>query len=94
MAEVKETREALVGLLEVACVLAERLRDGADVGDAMAVWAKLQSDSEFALKLSTAYQGVGAVPAELGDLTTGELVELVTTVLSYLPKLVAALKKA
>lgn len=93
MVGIKETQEALVGINEVAILLASRLKDGVGVDDFAAVWEKLNNDAEFKAKLEAAYQGVSQVPSEIKDLDVGEIVSLVMAQAGYVPKLVEALKK-
>lgn len=90
---IKETLEALVGVNEVAILLATRLKDWVGVDDFAAVWEKLQNDAEFKAKLEAAYNGVAQVPTEIKDLEISEVVTLVMTQAAYVPKLVEALKK-
>ena len=90
---IKETKEAIVGLLELATCLAEKFNDGVQVKDFSELWAKLQIDEGFKKKLSDAYEGANGIPAELKDLDLYEGVEMSSVVLAYLPKIVDALKK-
>jgi len=91
---IKECKEALIGINELAVVLASVFKDGAQIGDAAVLWAKLQADPEVSAKLVAAYQGVSLIPAEVKDLDLGEGVELVSLQAAYVPKLIAALSKA
>lgn len=91
---IKEAKEALVGVNELAICLAERLKDGVGVDDMVALFMKLQSDDEFKAKLAAAADGIGAVPAELKDLSLAEGMELAVVQIAYVPKLLAAIKKA
>lgn len=90
---IKETKEAVAGVMELAVLLAARLKDGVQLGDVVAVYDKLKDDAEFQAKLLAAYGGVGAVPAEVKDLDLMESVELVTVIVPYVPKVADALKK-
>ena len=48
---IKELKEALVGVNELAIFIAMRLKDGIGLDDAMAIWSKLSSDEEFKQKM-------------------------------------------
>jgi hypothetical protein len=91
---IKETKEALIGINELAVAIAGALKDGLQVGDAAYLWAKLQSDPAMSAKLMAAYEGASKIPAEVKDLDLGEGIELLSVQASYVPKLVAALSKA
>lgn len=93
--DIKETKEALIGINEIALLIATRLKDGLQlVEDISAVIAKLTTDAEFQAKLKDAYENIGAIPEEVKDLQIGEVVELVGVQVGYIPKFVDALKKA
>lgn len=91
---VKELKEALVAVNELAIFLAERMKDGAGVDDAMALYSKLASDEAFKAKMMAAYDGIAMVPAEIKDITLPEGIELAMLQVQYVPGLLAALKKA
>ena len=94
MAGIKETKELLVGVNEVALVLIERLKDGIQIGDDIAaIIAKWQSDSDFQAKLTLAVMGINGIPEEVKDIDVNEGVELATIQLSYIPRILAAAKK-
>ena len=91
---IKETKEVLVGLNEVALVLCERLKDGLQIGsDVSAVVEKVLGDADFRAKVVAAAEGIAAVPSEIKDLAIGEIIELATVQIGYVPKIVDALKK-
>jgi hypothetical protein len=87
----KETKEVLVAVNEVALVLVKQLKDGVGLDDFAAVYAKITGDAEFREKLYAAYEGISKVPAEVVDLDLGEVIDLVGTQVSYVPKYIAAL---
>lgn len=88
--DVGETREMLVGVMEMAVMMAELFKDGVDVGDFMEMFMRLRSDDRFV----KAFQGMHEIPAEAADLSLEEGAELVGVVMPYVPKIVAAMKKA
>jgi len=89
---VKETKEAIIGVNELSLFLCQRLKDGVQVGDAVALWAKLTSDAEFMSKIQAAYDGAALIPAEMKNATFTQDAELIGIQLSYLPKFIEALK--
>ena len=90
---IKELKEALVGVNELAIFIAMRLKDGIGLDDAMAIWSKLSSDEEFKQKMVAAYDGISQVPAEIKDLDLAEGIELAVLQAQMLPALIAAMKK-
>lgn len=90
---IKETKELLVGVNELSVFLVERLKDGAQVGDAVALIDKLKNDPDFQAKLAAAYDQINQVPAEVKDLSLMEGIELVMVQANYVPKIIEAAKK-
>lgn len=90
---IKETKEALIGINEVGIFIASRVKDGLGLDDAEAAFQKMIGDPEFKAKFVAAYEGAGAIPAEIKDLSILESVELVQIQVSYLPKIKEALSK-
>jgi hypothetical protein len=90
----KETQEALIAVNEVALTVCERLKDGFQAGEDIAlVFAKFSTDSAFMAKLKAGMDNIGAVPGEIKSITLQDTLELATIQISYIPKFVAALKK-
>lgn len=89
---VKETKEALVGINELALILCKRLKDGVQLADALAVWDAIKNDAEVQAKIVAAYDGISLVKAEVADIDLSEGIELAVMQAQYVPKLVAALK--
>lgn len=92
MAGIKETSEMLVGVNEVTLVFVKHLKDGVQLGDFAAFWSEFQNNAEFKAKVQAAYEGASAVPSEAGDLDLSEGMQLAGIQLSYLPRIVEALK--
>lgn len=90
---IKETKEAVIGVFEVAIELIKGFKDGVQLGDFVQFWNDFKDDPEFQQKLKDAYEGIGQVPDEIGDLDAYEGVELVGVVLPYIPKIIEAFKK-
>jgi len=94
MVGIKETKELLVGVNEVAIVMIERLKDGLQLGeDVAAIIGKWQSDSDFQAKVTLAVMGINGISAEVKEIDVNEAVELAGVQLSYIPKILEAAKK-
>lgn len=92
--DIKETKEALMGLNEVTLLLAKQMTDGLQVTqDLAAVVSELLSNADLKNKLMEAGRGIQLVPAELKDVDLSEGIELVKVQASYVPKLLEAFKK-
>ena len=90
---IKETKEAIVAVNELAIAVIGAVKDGVQpVQDFAALFSKYQSDADFKAKIDAAVQGIQAVPAELADLSLTETAELVGIQVAYVPKIVEALK--
>lgn len=92
MTGIKETKEALIGVNEVAVLIASKFKDGVQFGDFAAFWEAFKNDAEFKAKMESAYMGYQAIPEEVKDLDIGEGIELAMVQIQYVPKLVAAFK--
>ena len=90
---VKETKEMLVGANELTIALLAQLKDGFQMADLAALFAKLQADEDFKAKLQAAYDGMAGIPAEMKDISMAEGIELALVQVQYLPKIIAAAKK-
>ena len=93
MTGIKETKELLVGVNELSIFLISRLRDGLDTGDFVAFYKKITEDDKFVDFMKVAYQDIGKVPEELGDIDLFEGFELSKLQLEYVPKILEALGK-
>lgn len=85
---VKETKEALLALVLLGKFVADRLKDGAQIDDALALGQKLL-DEEFKSKVMAGVDGIDKVPAEIKDLKLAEIFELAQVI----PELLAILQK-
>lgn len=92
-AGIKETKEAVIGLNEIALVLANRFKDGVQITDFTVMWDKLQNDAEFKAKLEAAWNNYKLIPAEVKDIDLSEGGELVIVQIGYLPKFIDEFKK-
>lgn len=90
---VKETKEALVGLLRLSKVLAESFKDGVQAADFTIVLAKITGDAALQQALMDAYNGIDKVGTELGDLSLGEGFDLIQASIPEVLALVETLRK-
>lgn len=77
MSGITETKEGLVALLVLGKFVAERAKDGLDLGDAGALISKFVLDSEFKAVVEAGIQGLEAIPEELGNIDLQEALDLV-----------------
>lgn len=89
---IKETEEAIVGILKLGLVLWKAFHDGFQFGDVADLWIAFQEDDEFKEALVSAYEGYRNIPDEIGDLSIDEMVDLTGVMLTYLPKYLHAIK--
>lgn len=92
MAEVKgikETQEAIVALVTLGKFVADRLKDGIQLDDALALGEKLVLDADFKKIVTDGITGIDQVPAEVQDLSFAEIIELA----KVLPELIAIFQK-
>lgn len=90
---IKETKEVLVGFIELAALLAVEFKDGVQVQDAISIIAKIQSNPELQAKLIAAYNGIDQVPSEVSNLSLAEAISIVPEVIEAMKKLFDAVKK-
>jgi hypothetical protein len=89
MAEGKELEQLVVGVMELAVLLADRFKDGVQVEDALVIFAKLQSDPVF----KDALVGLGNLPEEVKELEPKDYVEISIKVLQYIPVFIEMFSK-
>ena len=89
---IKETKEAIIGVNELSLVLIKHLKDGAQLTDISAVVEEIKNNPELLAKLQAAKDGIDQVPAEAKDISLVEGGELLMAQVSYVPKIIAALK--
>jgi hypothetical protein len=91
--DIKETKEALIGINEVSLCLAEKFKDGVQVTDFTELYAKITSDEAFKEKVKAAYDNYKAIPEEVKDVDAGEALELAAIQLDYAPKFIEVFAK-
>lgn len=89
---VKEVKEALIGVNEIAILVASKFKDGVQFGDFAAFWDAFKNEQEFKDKVEAAYNNFQNIPEEVKDMDISEGIELAMVQISYVPKLVAAFK--
>ena len=87
--DVKEMKEMMVGLMEIALLLAKEFKDGVQIDDFMDIFMALKDDPKF----MEAFKGLKEIPAEAKDLDLNEGMELAMMVMAYVPKFIEAMKK-
>jgi len=90
---IKETQEALKGAGVLLVFILERLKDGVNVDDAIAIFSKFQTDAEFKKVLSEAYDGASKIKGEIKDIDLVEGLALGKDVIDLVPQIIKALKK-
>jgi hypothetical protein len=76
----KETKEAIVGIIALAKEIVELSKDGLQPSDMMVLVSKLAADEIFRTKLLNAVQGLEKIPAELQPLTIEKGIDLVLAI--------------
>jgi hypothetical protein len=92
MLAVKETKELLVGVNELSLIMIKHLKDGAQISDVMAIVDEMKNNPELLAKLEAAKNDIAAIPEEIKDCSLVEAGELAMVQISYVPKIIAALK--
>lgn len=90
---IKETKEAVVGLLTIASLLATHFKKGVKLENAMALFAQLQTDEELKAKIEAAMKDVDKVGSETKELSAKEILEILIEALPEVEKLIEAVKK-
>lgn len=92
MPTVKESKEILLLTKALAVFLAERLKDGAGVDDAIALLSKLALDPAFVVLAAEAWAGASEAGKELADLDGAEIKELGHIAVDIVADVISALK--
>jgi hypothetical protein len=89
---IKETEEALEGILKLGLVMWKTFHDGFQMGDITDLWIAFQEDEEFKETLLNAFEGYKAIPDEIGDISIDEVVALSGVMIKYLPRYLHAIE--
>ena len=92
MEGIKETKELLTGVNEIAVRLIKIFKDGVQLSDVGQLIILAQTDEALKAAVKAAGDAVQKVPEELQDLTVLEGIELGMLQMSYVPKILEALK--
>lgn len=65
--EMKETKELLIGLVLLGKLVADRVKDGVQIDDAIAIGEALLKDGEFKTKIEAAYKDADKINDEFKD---------------------------
>lgn len=76
----KETKEAIVGLIAVAKEIVALSKDGLQPADLVVLMTKAASDEVFRNKLLNAVQGLEKIPAELQPITIEKGIDIVLAI--------------
>ena len=87
--DIKEMKEMMVGLMEMALMMAELFKDGVQAEDFMQMFMKLKDDPRYL----EAFKGMKEIPAEAKDIDLQEGMELVMMMMPYIPRMIDAMKK-
>jgi len=85
----KETREMLLALVVLGKFVSDRLKDGVQLDDAVALGSALLVDGEFKKLVQAGYIGSELIDDEFKDFSLAKALELVQAI----PELVAILQK-
>jgi len=92
MPGIKETTEGLIAANEFTLMMMDVLSDGAQVGDFMALYVKYNSDPGIKAKIDAGIKDLNKAKQEIPDIDLTEAAALIGVQVSYVPRIVAALK--
>lgn len=84
---VKETKEAILALVVIGKFVVDRLKDGAQIDDAIALGTALLADGDFKATVMAGVNGIDQVPAEVKELDIQDMIEIAKVI----PEIVAKL---
>lgn len=90
---IKETREAVKGAGVLLLFILTRLKDGVGIDDAIAIFAKFQTDEEFKTVLVEAYKGAEKIKGEVKNIDLIKGLTLGKDVMDLIPQILEVLKK-
>ena len=90
---IKETKEMLEGMLELAAMLLTVFKDGAQATDIVQIFEIISKNDALKEKLLAAYNGAEHVQDEVKDVTLAEGIELLMIMIQKAPMLIEAAKK-
>lgn len=84
---IKETKELITGIGELSLLLIEKLRDGWDFSDPIAIMMEIQKNPKF----KEAVKGIKNIPSEASDLSMDEIFDLLGVGMTYTQKIIFAI---
>lgn len=88
----KETKEAVIGILVLGKLIAEVLKDGPQIADAVTLFAKLQ-EPEIKAKVDAALADINLVKGEVEKAKIGDYLELVAAIIPELTSIIETVQK-
>lgn len=85
----KETKEAIIALALLGKLVADRVKDGVQLDDAVAIGEALLIDGEFKQKIEAGYKDANLIASEFKDFSLVKAMDLATV----LPELAAIVNK-
>jgi len=92
-AGVEEVKSVTIAANELMILLLSRFKDGAQLGDFLFIFDKVVMDPEFKKIMADAYTNYEKIPDELQDIDMAEMLALASIQMSYLPRILGALKR-
>jgi len=90
---IQETTEVIIALNELSIAILEVLLDGLQIiDDVRTLYEKVWGDPRVKQILTSAIEGIKAVPGEISDVDLSEGVQLAILQAGYLPKIIEAIK--
>lgn len=83
----KETKEAILALVVLGKFVVDRLKDGAQLDDAVALGTALLVEGDFKTVVMAGVQGIDQVPKEVKELDLADILELAKVLPDVLAKL-------
>lgn len=88
----KETKEAVIGVLVLGKLIAEVLKDGPQITDAVTLFAKLQ-EPEIKVKIDAAIADINLVKVEVDNAKIGDYLDLIAGILPELKEIIQTVQK-
>lgn len=88
----KETKEAVIGVLVIGKLVAEVLKDGPQLSDTLQLFARLQAP-EYKAKIDAAIADINLVKSEVDNAKFGDYLDLVAAILPEIKEIVAQVQK-
>lgn len=89
---IQETKEALIGLIDLAQIIGKEVKDGIQLSDLVAILNGYMADPVKKAEIDAALKDAGKIAGELKDISMSEGIELGGVLIGRLPGLLDALK--